>query len=130
MKDIETKDDIVVFVNAFYDQVRNDDTIGPIFNQKINTSHWPKHLEKMYSFWNTVLFGVAEYRGNPFSKHIPLKVDTKHFDNWILLFENAVRQNFSGPKAEEAIQRAHKMRLLFESKLKHLQSNPKHIGIM
>jgi len=41
MKPIETKDDIVVLVNAFYAKIRKDELLGPIFNGHIAEERWP-----------------------------------------------------------------------------------------
>lgn len=130
MNDIKDKSDVILFVNAFYSKVKDDDTIGPIFKSKIPADHWPVHLERMYSFWNTVLFGQIEYRGNPFSKHISLPIDKEHFDMWIDIFERELRTLFSGPKTEETIDRARKMRMLFESKLNYIRSNSSKYPIL
>jgi hemoglobin len=47
LNDIKTIIDIKTLVNTFYDNVRGDDLIGPIFNDAIQ-DRWPIHLEKMY----------------------------------------------------------------------------------
>jgi len=130
MHDIETKEDIVCFVDHFYSLVKNDDLIGPIFLAKIGDDNWPKHLTRMHSFWNTVLFGKIEYRGNPFSHHISLGLEKVHFDRWILLFTQTIHLHFRGPKAEEVLQRANKMRIMFEAKLDAINSNPNIRPIM
>jgi len=124
MNDISNKDDIVLFVNQFYESVEKDDLIGPIFSNKIEPDAWEIHLSKMHSFWNTVLFGVADYRGNPFSHHINLGLEKEHFDRWISLFEKIITSNFQGPKADEAKQRASSMREIFEIKLNAIKANP------
>ena len=127
MTDILDKKDVIVLVNQFYYQVRTDELIGPIFNAKIGDSNWPAHLSKMHGFWNTVLFGAVEYRGNPFSHHVRLGIKKEHFDRWISLFEKTVRDLFSGEKANEAILRAKKMRLMFETKLRAVDEDFKSI---
>lgn len=66
LQDIGTLDDIKQLVNRFYDQVRADTLLGPVFETRIE-NRWPKHLEKMYSFWQTVLLGEHTYEGRPFS---------------------------------------------------------------
>jgi len=78
----------------------------------------------MYRFWNTVLFGAAEYRGNPFSHHLGLGIEKVHFDRWISLFYHNIEENFKGDKADEVKERALKMRTLFESKLEYIKANP------
>jgi len=82
MNDIRNKNDIATFVNLFYTKVKQDDLIGPIFNRVIATKDWLEHLEKLTNFWNTVLFGQIDYRGNPFSKHSNLPIDKNHFNTW------------------------------------------------
>jgi len=130
MHDIQSKKDIIYFVDLFYNSVREDDLIGPIFAKKIGNGDWSKHLTKMHSFWNTVLFGEADYRGNPFSHHINLNIHKEHFDRWIFLFEKAIKESFQGNKADEAMMRANRMKLLFQSKLEYIRSNPNIKPIM
>ncbi len=117
--DIENLDDITLFVNEFYGKVQRDDLIGPIFNNAI--ADWTPHLEKMYQFWNAALFGVAGYRGNPFSKHAPLPIEEKHFDRWLILFNDTIDTHFEGKMARDTKNRAELMAIMF---LKRLQDMP------
>ncbi|MGL5111009.1 MAG: group III truncated hemoglobin, partial [Flavobacterium sp.] len=64
-QDLQDLNDIKTMVNTFYDNVRKDTSIGPVFNEKIG-DRWPEHLEKMYRFWQTILFEVHTYSGSPF----------------------------------------------------------------
>ena len=84
-KDILSIDDIKLLVNTFYDKVREDYLIGPIFNERIQ-GLWPQHLAKMYTFWQTVLLGEHTYYGTPFPPHAQLPVEKEHFDRWLTLF--------------------------------------------
>ena len=52
-RDILSLDDIKKLVDAFYEKVRKDGLIGPIFDERIH-NRWPQHLQKMYTFWQTV----------------------------------------------------------------------------
>ena len=130
MTDIRNKADIKVFVDTFYSQIQADELVGAVFAGKIKEEEWPQHLEKMYAFWNSILFQSAEYHGNPFSHHINLNIGTAHFERWITLFQKSIDANFEGGKAEEAKLRTGKMRILFESKLAHIKSNDKQFPIM
>jgi hemoglobin len=116
--DIRDKADIIVLIDAFYGQVRKDPVLAPIFQQRIpDDAAWPIHLRTMYSFWNTLLFGENDYHGNPFHKHIGMEIGALHFDRWIGYFHQTVDLYFSGPMAENAKEKATKMRMIFESKL-------------
>ncbi len=122
MNDLQDKEDVKIFVDSFYGKVKTDPLIGVVFASRIPNDNWQPHLEKMYSFWNTVLFAVQDYRGNPFEKHIPLSIEKKHFDRWISLFVETITENFEGEKADEAKMRATKMGALFQSKLEYLHA--------
>jgi hemoglobin len=122
LQDITNRADIEFLVNEFYDLVRTDELIGPIFNNIIG-DQWPKHLSKMYSFWETVLLGVHTYAGAPFMPHAKLPLEQKHFDRWLKLFEQTLDKNFSGPVADDAKARAAKMAIMFLSKINYLKEH-------
>lgn len=107
MADITTHEDVALLVNSFYDQVKNDDILGPIFNTVIED--WSHHLPKMYRFWGTVLFGEPGYSGNAIATHIAIDkkfpLQPEHYDRWISLWRNTVDSLFAGEKAEEAKKR-------------------------
>lgn len=120
MTDIKHKADIETLVNAFYDKVRKDDTIGYIFQQIIGED-WSHHLPIMYSFWNTVLFGEAGYYGNPIRTHIALdnkiKLEDKHYNKWLELWTETVDRLYTGEIAERAKERAKAMLQLISMKV-------------
>ncbi|MEO0897643.1 MAG: group III truncated hemoglobin [Bacteroidota bacterium] len=116
MKDIENLEDIQLLVDSFYGKVRQDKLIGHIFNQVIG-NRWEFHLNKMYTFWQTVLTDDYTYNGRPFPPHMKLPVEQEHFDRWLALFSATVDDLFEGKKAEEAKWRANRMALMFHSKI-------------
>ncbi|MCA5005189.1 group III truncated hemoglobin [Sphingobacterium bovistauri] len=122
-EDITSLDDIKILVDSFYSRIREDDMLGIIFNQNIQ-DRWPQHLEKMYRFWQTILLEEYTYDGRPFPAHAHLPISKVHFDQWIALFEKTVNSLFEGEKANEAIWRAKKMAIMFESKLDYIRTNP------
>lgn len=120
MKDIENQEDIKTLVDAFYSKVKSDDKIGVFFND-IAKVNWDLHLPKMYSFWNSVLFGAAEYKGKPILQHLPVNdqmdMARSHFDRWISLWTETVSELFSGPIAERAVRKANNMANLMSFKM-------------
>lgn len=121
--DILSLDDIKLLVDTFYGKVREDNLIGPIFNQRIQ-DRWPEHLAKMYTFWQTVLLGEHTYYGSPFPPHAQLPIEHRHFQRWLLLFGETIDNLFSGKIAKEAKLRADKMAQMFEYKIEHYRNNP------
>lgn len=116
VKDLSTLEDIKKLVDTFYEKVRQDELLAPIFNERIK-DHWPEHLEKMYAFWQTVLLHQQAYQGSPFPPHAQLPVNRSHFEKWMELFIATVDQLFAGEKASETKWRAQKMAEMFQSKI-------------
>ncbi|MNS93348.1 Group 3 truncated hemoglobin ctb [compost metagenome] len=102
---LETRDDIQTLVDGFYDKVRKDPLIGPIFNDVAKVD-WHEHLPKLYNFWADLLLGEDTYRGRPFPPHMRLNLELTHFERWLALFVLTVDEHFHGLKAEEAKARA------------------------
>lgn len=122
-KELESRVDIENLVNNFYEKVRADELLGPIFNEIANVD-WAHHLPKMYAFWDFILFDKEEYQGHPLRPHLQLnsfhQLDRFHFDRWLKLFEAAVNELFVGKKAIEAIERAKGIGATWASKIEYL----------
>lgn len=107
--DITNRADIELMVDTFYDSVKANKVIGPIFSDVAKVD-WEHHLPKMYSFWSSLLLGEHSFSGNPMQKHIELSkltaMSNVEFSVWLLLFTNTVDKLFEGKKAEEAKIRA------------------------
>lgn len=121
LNDITNLDDIKLLVNTFYDNVRKNELIGPVFNEKIQ-DRWPEHLEKMYRFWETVLLEVHTYSGSPFPPHAQLPVAKEHFEQWMSIFTATADSLFKGPIADEAKWRAGKMAEMFNYKIEYFRN--------
>jgi hemoglobin len=119
-KDIENIEDIKLLVNVFYDRIKENDLLGPIFNHVIKDKR-PEHLEKMVRFWQTILLYEHTYSGSPFPPHAQLPIDKVHFETWVELFQETVDNLFHGEKANTAKTRAVILGITFSSKLKHIQ---------
>jgi len=128
MKDINSIDDVKLLVNTFYQKVRENELLGPIFNSVIK-DRWPEHLEKMYRFWQTVLLEDHTYFGSPFPPHAMLPVEKKHFDTWLGLWQGTIDSFFAGEKANEAKWRGDKMAVMFLSKIDYYRINPASIPL-
>lgn len=101
-----TEDMVRQVVFAFYAHIRADAELGPIFNQIIK-DQWDTHLAKMCEFWSSVMLMSGRYKGNPMIAHMRLKmVRPEHFDRWLALFRQTVREVCPPEIAELFINRA------------------------
>jgi hemoglobin len=83
--DLCTEEEIVQLVHGFYDAVRRDEVLGPVFNQHVQD--WSRHLPVMVDFWSSALRGTARFRGSPMTKHAALPgLSIALFQRWLGLF--------------------------------------------
>jgi hemoglobin len=115
-KPIENKADVELLVRRFYAKVVGDPLLAPHF-EGLDFEH---HFPRMFAFWNFILLDEEGFKGNVFDKHIPLKIDERHFKQWLKYFHETVDELFIGEKAELAKQRADLLGSTFQSKLEHL----------
>ena len=111
MNDIQTRGDIELLIDKFYEKMLRDMVIGFIFTDiaKINLE---EHQSVICDFWETVLFNKPAYKRGPevmkvhhdLNKKIPLKKG--HFTRWLFLFSSTVDELFEGEIADRAKERA------------------------
>lgn len=118
--DLEDRSDIERLVNTFYGRVRGDAVIGFIFDQVAQVD-WETHLPKMYAFWERVLFGTGNFRGNPLAAHAALVSRTEmgrpQFDRWLSLFLETIDELFVGERASHLKRSAEDMANVIYSKI-------------
>lgn len=104
--DITRPADVHLLIDRFYAEVRPDPLIGHFFTHV----DWTHHTPRIEAFWEQLLLGTARFEGDPMGAHrllnARLPMEREHFDRWVQLFHATVDALFTGPKAEEAKQRA------------------------
>jgi hemoglobin len=103
-------------VHGFYDKIRADNLLGPIFNGAIREEDWPHHLQKMCDFWSSGFLRTVRYTGRPLQPHLVIPdIGEKHFRRWLTLFRATVDATCPAPVAalfmDRAIRIAHSFRL-------------------
>ena len=119
--DIQSRKDIELLINSFYEKVKKDDTIGFIFND-IAHINWEQHLPIMYDFWETLLLDASSYSKNAMEVHYTLNrkipLEEKHFQRWLQLFFETVDELFIGTIAAMAKTKAKSIAGLMQYKMK------------
>jgi len=120
--DITSRKDIELLMEKFYDKVKKDDTIGPVFND-IAKVNWAHHIPIICDFWETLLLDAASYRKNVMEVHFNLNrkipLEEKHFQVWLQLFTQTLDEYFAGEKAEMAKKKAKSIAALMQFKIKN-----------
>lgn len=94
-------------VERFYDRVRRDAVLGPIFAHRI--TDWPPHLDRMVAFWSSVALMTGRYHGRPVPAHARLPVGRAHFDRWLALFRVTALETCTPEGARHVIHRAERI---------------------
>jgi hemoglobin len=75
---------IADLVDTFYERVRKDQLLAPVFAR---VGNWDEHLARLRAFWSSVVLMFGRYHGLPMQAHFPLSIEPRHFDRWLALFE-------------------------------------------
>ena len=94
-------------VHRFYDRVRVDPMLGPVFAERI--SDWGPHLAKMVDFWFSAALMTGRYHGEPMPKHQSLPVKREHFDRWLALLRATAAEVCPPAGAAWVIERAERI---------------------
>jgi hemoglobin len=114
--DIATLKDVHFLVDKFYERVKVDPFLGPIFNKRL-AGKWEMHHKTLCRFWHTVLLRRPDYYGNPVPMHFNMNIDQRHFDQWLVIWTETVDNSFEGIVAERAKLRGLTMGKAFMSKI-------------
>lgn len=92
---------VATLVHEFYDSVRADPELGPVFDLAIGRN-WTPHLARMVDFWSTVMLGKRGFQGNVYGKHMALSgITPAHFQRWLQLFHASTTRLFAPDDAAE-----------------------------
>ena len=104
-----TEEEISRFVDLFYLRVRTDERLGPIFESRLE-GRWPLHLQKMKSFWSSVLLKTGRYSGRPVPIHQSLDDSvSEDYRRWLAIFRPTAKECFNTDGATDAIEAAERI---------------------
>jgi len=89
-------------VDSFYDRIRAEPRLGPIFENAIQD--WDQHLQVMRDFWSRALLGTERYHGCVMSPHFGLPIDAVDLDRFLELFRPTADSTLPADTARRAIQ--------------------------
>ena len=98
---------IAKLVDHFYEKVRRDAQIGPIFNAAVHD--WDEHKRLLTSFWCSVALRASSYRGNPMAAHRPHPIRAGHFDRWLALWRETCGEELDPEHAERMLEYAQRI---------------------
>ena len=105
-----TEQGIGLLVDRFYDKVRRDEDLGPVFERAIAEADWPRHLSTMRDFWSSIMLTSGRYHGNPVAAHRRAQgITPVLFERWLALFGETANELFDAPLADAFMDRANRI---------------------
>jgi hemoglobin len=92
---------IEALVSIFYDRVRADPVLGPLFDKAI--ADWDAHSRTVVDFWSAVLRGSGRYSGCVFGAHAGLPMQAEHFTRWLDAFRVSAAETLPPAAAARAV---------------------------
>jgi len=126
MRDIETKEDLAFLMQEFYSKILVDKTIGFIFTD-VAKLDLEKHLPSITNFWENMLLKANGYKKNVMDIHLKLSANEKllpqHFEQWLFLLDQTVRENFKGEKVERMLTSSKNIAAMIKFKTRGMSSS-------
>jgi hemoglobin len=90
-------------VRRFYDRVRADAELGPVFNDAVE--NWDRHLATLVDFWSSMMLASGRYKGNPTQVHLQhgARISSEMFGRWLALWKETTDEIMS-PDVAAALQ--------------------------
>ncbi|MDB5196970.1 MAG: hypothetical protein JWP88_1341 [Flaviaesturariibacter sp.] len=122
MRDIETREDIRIVLEAFYSKATVNKEIGFFFTEVVPLN-LETHLPVITDFWETVLFATRGYHKDVMAVHRHIHhlsaITQTHLERWMTMMVETIEENFAGAKAELMKQRARSIATMMNLKLNH-----------
>ena len=103
--DMDTRQNIELFVDRFYQRLLKDEQLAPIFVD-VAQIDLAVHLPHIKDYWCKLLLGERGYQRHTMHIHRQLHgkqaLATDDFERWLGHFSTTLDAHFSGPQTEKA----------------------------
>lgn len=108
---------LALLVDRFYEKVRQDALIGPVFLRAVDD--WDEHLSLLTAFWSSVMLGVPGFKGQPMAAHLRLadEIAPAMFARWLALWNETTAECFAPAAAGQLQARAAQIGRNFQTAL-------------
>ena len=116
---ILTERELRLLVEKFYQRVRADAELGPVFNDAIED--WDHHLGVLTDFWHSVMLTSGRYKGNPMRSHFKHveRITPAMFQRWLALFAATAEELLQPEHAAAIFDRAKRIAVSLQLGLFH-----------
>ena len=120
-RDIESRKDLEVFIQSFYQKLLSDDQISFFFREVVPLD-LNEHLPRLVDFWESLVFQQGSFRGNVMGLHLAMDriyaIEKTHFNIWLSYFQETAQDLFAGPRSDRMQEQAESIALLMQVKIR------------
>lgn len=104
--DLPAEADLPPLMERFYGRVRADAVLGPVFAASVDD--WPEHLNRIASFWSSVMLSSGRYKGQPVRVHLAIahRITPAMFERWLAIWRECTDAMLPREAAEAMQSRA------------------------
>lgn len=128
MRTTTTRETLSMLVDRFYDRVRVEPEIGPVF--KAAFADWDAHKAQLLEFWSSIVLKTGTYRGNPMARHREHPITRRHFVVWLALWRSTCQELLPGELAALLIGHAERIAVSLQYGLGHEGGKALPVSVM
>lgn len=107
LPDLDSRENIELFVDRFYERLLADEQLAPIFVD-VAAIDLAVHLPHIKDYWCKLLLGDKRYQRHTMNIHRLLHgkrpLEAQDFQRWLMFFTTTVDAHFAGERAARAKQ--------------------------
>lgn len=83
---LELQAALPALIATFYERVRQDPELGPVFNDAV--TDWEHHQALLVEFWSSAMLGTRSFSGNPMQAHLKHadRITSDKFGRWLAIW--------------------------------------------
>lgn len=91
---------ILPVLERFYEKVRRDPLLGPVFAV---VADWSEHLQRLTEFWSSLMLTSGKYKGNPVAIHLihAERIRPEMFTRWLAIWRETTEEMLPSAVATE-----------------------------
>jgi hemoglobin len=105
LPDLDSRENIELFVDRFYERLLADEQLAPIFVD-VAAIDLAVHLPHIKDYWCKLLLGDKRYQRHTMNIHRLLHgkrpLEAQDFQRWLMFFTTTVDAHFAGERAARA----------------------------
>lgn len=132
-RDISDATDIKNLVQTFFEKLMQVPVFNELFIEKLDIDMLAL-IDRYIAFWNRAIFQSNKTPFDILESHADVNynlgytLNASHFNEWLRVFEEVIRELYSGPNAQKAIEVARSMTIVIKMHIDDMEIHRKTLN--